>query len=183
MAKEIVRYFAARDVLITFAWIPSHVEITGNENADIVAKQGSILLPTPHLKVPMKDVQNCLKSELFKHRQMEWDLIPRTNKLRSIRNTITPWTTSLQENRKEQVALSRLRLGHTKITHGFLLDRSPAPICQNCNLQITVSYLLYQNIRQKYSLSTSLEQILSDNPDKILSLMKFLKSSHFLLKI
>ena len=39
-------------------------------------------------------------------------------------------------------ALARLRIGHTRLTHGYLMDRSDPPRCAHCDTQITVSHIL-----------------------------------------
>ena len=33
-------------------------------------------------------------------------------------------------------------MGHTRITHGHLMERKPAPICVNCNVLVTVQHIL-----------------------------------------
>ena len=41
------------------------------------------------------------------------------NKLRSIKDTVNVWSSSQRKNRREEVMLCRLRIGHTKLTHGW----------------------------------------------------------------
>ena len=58
-------------------------------------------------------------------------------------------------SRKERIAMTRLRIGHSKITHEYLLSKTEPPFC---NQQITTQHLLhecrkYRNQRSKYGLN------------------------------
>lgn len=44
--------------------------------------------------------------------------------------------------RNHKVVLSRLRIGHTKLTHKFLMGRESPPICKNGLVRITVKRFL-----------------------------------------
>lgn len=116
---------------------------------------------------------------------MEWDLIPSTNKLKSIRNTVTPWTTSTQGNRMNKSCSFDCSWAI------LILPRvlnCPPPICQNYNFQLTVvrlliSYPLFQFYRRCYSsIFLSKKKILSDHLNQILSLVRFLKCFSFFPK-
>ena len=74
--------------------------------------------------------------------QNKWNNVAQTNKLRPIKGTVAKWPTSYNKNRRLEVVLSRLRLGHTRITHGYLMENKPAPICQRCNVSLTVKHIL-----------------------------------------
>ena len=50
------------------------------------------------------------------------------------------WETSRRTIRQEEVLLCRLRIGHTRATHCYLLEGRPLPVC--CGVPLSVSYLL-----------------------------------------
>ena len=57
--------------------------------------------------------------------------------------------------RQEVVVLARLRIGHTRITHSYLLKREEQPYCFGCDAPFTVRHFLlkrdaFSHIRNKY---------------------------------
>ena len=64
-------------------------------------------------------------------------------------------------SRRDEVVISRLRLGHTFLTHGYLMNNDVpdiGPICELCNNAVmTVKYIMIEceqlaNVRRKYPL-------------------------------
>ena len=64
------------------------------------------------------------------------------NKLRTIRNNTHPWPSSSQYGRKTSIILTRLRIGHTLLTHGFLMDQSHPLYCNDCLVPLTVMHFM-----------------------------------------
>jgi hypothetical protein len=44
-------------------------------------------------------------------------------------------------NRKAQVVITRMRIGHTHLTHSYHMNQLEPPRCDNCDT--TVPYILY----------------------------------------
>ncbi|WP_411025544.1 hypothetical protein, partial [Salmonella sp. s55004] len=63
------------------------------------------------------------------------------NKLFSIKPKIgnTPLHSSY---RKEDVTITRLRIGHSYFTHSHLLSNFPHPVCTSCQADISINHLL-----------------------------------------
>ena len=62
---------------------------------------------------------------------------------------------SFCNTRKENIVLNRLHIGHSYLTHSFILRKEEAPVCVACNTVITVKHILIEcadllEIRQKY---------------------------------
>ena len=76
------------------------------------------------------------------------------------------------------MVLTRLKIGHTKITHKHLFLREEAPICEACNLPLTVEHILIKctdlnDVRKNFYRYTNMKALLNDGePQKI---FKFLK--------
>ena len=51
----------------------------------------------------------------------------------------------LLKNRKEEVILSRLRKGHTRITHSYLLEGKQQPMCYACLTKYTMKHILIES--------------------------------------
>ena len=47
-----------------------------------------------------------------------------------------------QSFRREEVVLTRLRIGHTRLTHSYVLEREDQPLCISCNEPSTVKHFL-----------------------------------------
>ncbi|KAG1674651.1 Heat shock protein cognate 4 [Nymphon striatum] len=93
-----------------------HVGISGNEKADFAAKSA--------LSLPSK-----------------WDG-EINNKLHAIKPKLGEWALAYRKSRKEESILCRLRVGHTYLTHSFLLRNEAQPVCGRCQLQLTVRHVL-----------------------------------------
>ena len=57
--------------------------------------------------------------------------------------------------REENTGLNRLHIGHSFLTHSFILRREEAPVCVACGTVITVKHILIEcadllEIRKKY---------------------------------
>ncbi|GFU71540.1 RNase H domain-containing protein [Trichonephila clavipes] len=121
---------------IVFCWLPSHVGIIGNEQADSAAKSATTHLP---LAVPLSDMKRVIMHHIFKIWQESWSQ-QLDNKLHSVKPVIGAWP--VMPMRRTDVKLTRLRIGHTRLTHRHLLFGEHAPECPSCNVSYTVYHIL-----------------------------------------
>ena len=135
---------------------------------DLAAKQ-SLLFTTitdPFLS-PAYDLKTYYRSLINTSWHNIWYLQP-LNERRSIKKTPTPWSSSNRSSRHETI-ISRLRIGHTRLTHSYLLLGLYSPTsCQYCHTEeITVPHFLscpsLQNLRESFSVPSLLSPALLDN--------------------
>ena len=119
-----------------------------------------------------------------------WNDEPDTNKLKQIKPTIGLWQSSIQKDRYMEV-ICRLRIGHTRLTHGHLMvtPHAAAPICRECNSILTIKHILCEcpNFYQQRMASfgrKSLKEILSESATfSIYPVINFLRNCNLLDKI
>ena len=126
-----------------FCWISGHVGIRGNENADIAAKD-SLKLTLSNMKIPSSDFKPIIRNVIKTKWQTIWDNVTE-NKLQRIKPTLGKPVENIL-CRKDQAVLTRCRIGHTRITHSYLVkkkiaDRSVTPA--SVHLQFVI---FYQNV-------------------------------------
>ncbi|GFW98613.1 putative RNA-directed DNA polymerase from transposon X-element [Trichonephila clavipes] len=100
---------------IIFSWIPGHVGILGNEQADTAARSMSDHMQRP---VCYQDLKTSTQNYIHRVWQGTWDQ-QILNKLHSINPSTFYWTAL--PVRRHDVRLTRLRIGHTRFTHRHLL--------------------------------------------------------------
>ena len=150
------------DKKITFCKVPSHVGIHGNEKADAEARVASEIPNVYTQHIPYTDFKHNIKELTKKKYQESWN--DATEKLRKIKPNTDRWPTF--PNRWEDTTITRLRVGHTNITHAYLMSRGrppDPPMC--CNTRLTVKHLLldcdkYIQYRLKYKLPGDIEDLL-----------------------
>ncbi|GFX00816.1 probable RNA-directed DNA polymerase from transposon BS [Trichonephila clavipes] len=92
---------------VHFQWIPSHVDIFGNEQADHLAREGCSLLTTSSPAITYSEHQSKINRQLSK----EWK-IPPSHHWYAAREPGS--FLDLNCNRASKTAISRLASGHTK---------------------------------------------------------------------
>jgi len=65
------------------------------------------------------------------------------------------------------ILITRLRIGHSRMTHSYLLSRESQPVCDHCKCHLTVKHMLLECpstavIRHKYFSSTMLKELFSN---------------------
>ena len=97
-----------------------------------------------------------------------------------------PHTTLTGDNYER--ALSRLRIGHTHLTHKHILSRDNPPVCDQCRVTLTVEHILVEcpNFNPERRVNglegKSLKILLGEDVD-IDSLMSFLKDIHIFYEV
>ena len=160
---------------LVFAWIPSHTGIAGNELADSLAKEALNLQidtnKTP--KLPYTDFRPKVKDHTLSLWKAEWKK-ETNNKLFNIKPKLKPRIPS-HLPRRENVTITRLKIGHTKLTHQHLLLREDAPVCVGCDSPLTVKHILlectdFSEARAKYYKSKNLKTLFDTiEPQKIIN--------------
>jgi len=69
-------------------------------------------------------------------------------------------------SRYDSVLLNILRIGHSRLTHSYLLSGDDSPTCQSCGIPLTVKHIglllecaNLRDIREKYFLQTYLTEL------------------------
>ena len=172
----------------TFCWCPSHVGVSGNEKADCLARNTAEDGVPTRVALPRTDVKVFLKSRSRELWRDEWISQPVTNKLRALKTTISPFPNSCFSNRHWERTLCRLRIGHTNLTHGFLMDQSHQPYCQDCLVPLTIYHLLvecptYLEDRRVFGTNPTIKTILTTHANSNGPLFQFLTLINVLYKI
>ena len=186
---------ARRGHIISFCWIPAHVSVKGNEEADELAKTGASRQVTA-CPVQHRDLFPIIRAAVHVVWQERWNANRATSKMGAITaRAMSPWSYAHVQDRCRETALARLRTGHTRLTHGFLMSQGVEPYCNACLVSLTVRHLLVEcpslrELREQclaqcrgrdgsFSLSLSLalvEEALSPGHE----VLKFLQKSGFL---
>jgi hypothetical protein len=150
-----------------FCRVPGHTGLPGNEAADAAAKAAGLHGTLVYDRTLGSDVRTFLHRALLSSWQDEWDN-PQENRLRMVKPSVQVWQSSFGIVRKKEVSLTRLRIGHTRVTHGHLLPGEAAPVCRNCGVPLTVSQILvycprYGEARHISHLHGALSDVLGDD--------------------
>ena len=160
-----------------FCWVPSHCGITGNEAADRAAK-GALNKPISPMMTPFSDKIPYIDKYIQNAWQWDWDrAVP--NKLNRIKPILGP-PYLVHTTRKDQVILNRVRIGHSRLTNSFLMEKVPKPTCHFCNTnrKLTINHVLihcpaFNAIRQKYFVVLSLKDLFDNvNSENIINFLK-----------
>lgn len=164
--------------IIKFLWTPSHRGIPGNEIVDELAKEATHIQQIQTITTHRDQINASKYAVRCKWLQF-WENIE-NNKLRSIKTSILQWNTSYCLQRKDSIVITRLRIGHTKMTHEYIFKREDPPQCIDCKTPLTVDHIInfcpkYAIFRVKYNINS---QSLSDDLIRIKDLLKFLRESN-----
>ena len=81
-------------------------------------------------------------------------------------------------NRKEETVMARLHIGHSFITHSFLLKGEEPPLCIRCDQHLTIKHILltcsdFIEMRESHFTSQTLRMLFQDiSPEKIFNFLK-----------
>ena len=93
--------------------------------------------------IPYTDLKLTISKFLHTKWQQQWNNNIH-NKLYQIQPTLGEWRPAFRKSLREQVIISRLRIGHTRLTHSFILKQEPQPQCLTCQTTCTVRHILME---------------------------------------
>ena len=164
---------------IVLCWIPGHVGLAGNEQADQAAKRATRAACTRSLPLPATDLFPVFKEYVLGKWQSAWDEV--ASKLKEVKPQLAPWHSVGRKLRVEEVTLCRLRIGHTYATHKYLLCGEERPRCSRCGDALSVRHVLVscRHLRNErvrfFGVSTfSFQEVLGDDSCHISEVFRFL---------
>ena len=155
-------------------------------------KQAALRAPTaPHKALPHTDIRRPLREAITNGWHREWNSLAwEGRKLREIKKDVKDWTSSHNKSRRIETVLARLRLGHTNITHVYLLQgQTEPPEYDRCRVTITVKHVFlecrkYVTIRNEYFCNLTLSDMLVESNDfSIDKLVLYLKDANLFHQI
>ena len=105
---------------VRFCWIPSHIGIQGNDKADSLVKAAINKTPDKNIKTPYTDLKPKIKQIVTKKWPQLWDDNPH-NKFFQIQPILKERKLDPNNTRRGETTRTRLRIGHTQLTHSFIL--------------------------------------------------------------
>jgi len=119
--------------------------LDGNELADKQAKSAtSITITDQNYKSSLQDLKRALQAKITRLWNEKWS--PLNSQLHLVRSSVLEASIpDFPLNRREQVTLTRLRIGHFLLNRVHLLTRSLPEPCPKCEtIPVTMSHFLLE---------------------------------------
>ena len=103
-----------------------------------------------NLKIPYSDFKSNINKYINNKCQSVWEK-QTDNKLNEIKPNFNSKCSLSNYSRKDQTKLTRCRIGHTRLTHSYILNNEQAPFYISCNEPFTVKHFLISCLEFNYS--------------------------------
>ena len=103
---------------VQICWVQSHTGISGNDQVDKATRFTLNIAIGKKFKIPYTEFKMKINKYILQQRQQCWNS-NKHNKLLESKSTLGEWKQGCRKNRKVEVILSRLCIGHTSITHSW----------------------------------------------------------------
>ena len=107
-----------------------------------------------------------------------------SNKLCRIKQIPLLWASANRPTIREEVVLTRLRIGHTRLTHTHLINHllSSSPPCPHCSTDVlTVEHIFscpsHQSLGPSLQVPSSIVEALKNNADSVSLTLQYLRQS------
>ena len=96
------------------------------------------------LPVASHDMHPSIRRGVMEKWQRHWSSTQEiaSNKLREVKPEIGFWKSGCSLSRYTETRIARLRIGHTYLTHVYLLKGETYPECPQCKVRVTVKHIL-----------------------------------------
>ena len=84
-------------------------------------------LPHAQVDVPYTDFKHLINQYIFSTWKDDWNGAV-ANKLHSVKPVLGDWQSSYRRCRKDEVVLCHAHIGHTYMTHSYILKKDPPPV-------------------------------------------------------
>jgi len=124
-----------------------------------------------------------LSDSASKNGRISGTMLQTTSFMKSIQLLANASTTiSYRVSRCNAVIMNRLKIGHSRLTHTYLLSGEDQPICTKCDTVLIVKHILLdcpelRDVRLKYFTASSLKDIFESVDNQ--SIIGFNKDAHF----
>ena len=107
--------------------------------------------------------------------------------IRIVRDLIYEKTPTKKLKRREQIAITRLRIGHTKLTHAHLINKTEPATCNTCNATQSVKHMLqecklHEDSRKKMNIPRNNRTRLTEK-EHITNLIGYLQETQLIYKL
>ena len=100
-------------------------------------------IPYHNTNLPLESLLVHLKQKVEHHWNNEWKTLVKP-RLLTIKNDFHKNVIPPALKRRDQVVISRIMIGHTKITHKYILTKEDQPLCERCKTTLTIDHLILQ---------------------------------------
>ena len=100
-------------------------------------------LPRVKVGVPYTDFKHHINQYVLSTWQDDWNGAV-ANMLHSVKPVLGDWQSSYRRCRKDEVVLCRTGIGHTHLTHSYILKKDSPPPCEHCQCILTVRHILVE---------------------------------------
>jgi len=137
-----VRKLARQIPDVQFAWVPSHVGVSGNESADSEAKLGLENTNVDFNNVLcINDAYNKIERYMTGEWQKAWSANPTGEFCRNIQPIVSGNIQYISKTREKEVIITRLRLGHCHLNYYLhKIDCHDTGLCDSCHVPQTLEH-------------------------------------------
>ena len=135
--------------------------------------KSALLLSITNLKIAHSEVKSNIHQYVINKCQIVWEK-QTVNKLYELKPNFNSKCSFLNINRHDQTKITRCRIGHTRLTHTYLLNNEQPPFCISCNTEhFLITFIEFHHIRTKYFNAKTIKELFNvSSVDKIITFLK-----------
>ena len=123
------------------------------------------------LEIPHSDFKSNIHQYVMNKCQSVWEK-QTENKLHELKPDFNSKSSFLGYSRQNQTKITRCRIGHTRLTHAYLLTNKQPPFCISCKHFLNTC-TEFNHIQKKYCTAKTVKELFNDTlSDKIINFLK-----------